>query len=121
MTRSLTTGKTAKYCAARSMPDPLPHSRPSRSQGGSPHMKRLCNRLGLKLAATGVMLLALGGAAWAEETGYGRPLDVSLDGHRSDWLFNVTTVSITVLFLIMAGILVWTSLVHRDTPARKAH
>jgi cytochrome c oxidase subunit II len=66
-------------------------------------------------------LAATASRAWADGPGYGRPIDVSLDGHRSDWLFNVTTVSISVLFIIMAGILVWTSLVHRDTPARRAH
>jgi len=82
-------------------------------------MKRLCLKLA-QLAALGATLGALGATALAEP-GYGRPLDVSLDGHRSDWLFNVTTVSISVLFLIMAGILVWTSLVHRDRPGREAH
>ena len=76
----------------------------------------------MKRSLTLLALLLYSASAWADEPGFGqRPLDVSLDGHRSDWLFNVTTVSITVLFLIMAGILVWTSLVHRDTPARKAH
>ena len=42
---------------------------------------------------------------------------MSLDGHRSDWLFNVTTVSITILFLIMARSL-WISWGTCDTPAR---
>jgi cytochrome c oxidase subunit 2 len=77
----------------------------------------------IRFAATvGTLSIAIGRAyAGDDGPGYGRPLDVSLDGYRSDWLFNVTTVSISVLFVIMAGILVWTSLVHRDTPARHAH
>jgi cytochrome c oxidase subunit II len=77
----------------------------------------------IRFAATvGALASAIGQAhAGDEGSGYGRPLDVSLDGYRSDWLFNVTTVSISVLFVIMAGILVWTSLVHRDKPERHAH
>jgi cytochrome c oxidase subunit 2 len=82
-------------------------------------------RSGLRLAAALGTLVAGAGRALADAAptapGYGRPVDVSLDGWRSDWLFNVTTVSITVLFLIMAGILVWTSLMHRDRPDRQAH
>jgi cytochrome c oxidase subunit 2 len=86
-------------------------------------MKRLWTRLMMIMAAAGATLTVAAGRALAaaDDVSYGRPVDVSLDGHRSDWLFNVTTVSITVLFLIMVGILVWTSLMHRDTPERKAH
>jgi cytochrome c oxidase subunit II len=80
-------------------------------------MKRLCS----SLAAVGASVIGLTSAWAADPPGYGRPLDVSLDGHRSDWLFNVTTVSISVLFVIMAGILLWTAIVHRDTPKRQAH
>src|SRR5262245_38308072 len=63
---------------------------------------------------------ALAQAGPAPGQGYGRPIDVSVDGHRSDWLFYVTTVSITVLFLIMVGILLWAVLVHRQGKS-KAH
>ena len=49
----------------------------------------------MKRSLTLLALLLYSASAWADEPGYGRPLDVSLDGHRSDWLFNVTTVSIT--------------------------
>jgi cytochrome c oxidase subunit II len=76
-------------------------------------------RLTRLLATAGVLLCAA--RAFADEPGFGRPVDASLDGWRSDWLFNVTTVSISVLFVIMAGILVWTSFVHRDRPERHAH
>jgi cytochrome c oxidase subunit 2 len=64
-------------------------------------------------------VLGAAGRALGDEPGFGRPLDVSLDGHRSDWLFNVTTVSITILFLIMVGILLWTVFMHRE--GNKAH
>lgn len=42
-----------------------------------------------------------------------RPLDASLDGFRNDALFNVTTVMVAVLFVIVCGILVWSILMHR--------
>jgi cytochrome c oxidase subunit 2 len=75
-------------------------------------------RVGLKLAALGGTLTALSGAAWAE--GYGRPLDVSLDGHRSDFLFQITTVAIVILFALMVGVIAWASLMHRERPGHKA-
>ncbi len=43
-----------------------------------------------------------------------RPLDASLDGFRNDALFNITTVMVSVLFVIMTGILVWAVVMHRD-------
>ena len=76
-------------------------------------------RLASCMAGLGAFLLSA--RAFADEPGYGRPIDASLDGWRSDWLFNVTTVSISVLFIIMVGILLWTSVVHRDKPGRHAH
>jgi cytochrome c oxidase subunit 2 len=51
----------------------------------------------------------------------GRPTDVSLDGHRGDWLFDVTTVSVTLLFVIMVAIMLGAVLLHRDKPGREAH
>ncbi|MSP60165.1 MAG: cytochrome C oxidase subunit II [Myxococcales bacterium] len=60
------------------------------------------------------------GVAHAQFIG-GRPLDVSLDGHRGDWLFDVTTLSVTLLFIIMVGIMLGAALLHRDKPGRKAH
>src|SRR5207249_940741 len=35
-------------------------------------------------------------------------------GFRNDALFYVTTVMVSVLFVIMCGILVWACLMHRD-------
>jgi cytochrome c oxidase subunit 2 len=43
-----------------------------------------------------------------------RPLDASLDGFRNDALFNITTVMVSVLFVIVCGILAWAILMHRD-------
>jgi len=83
-------------------------------------------RLFLSLAAAGLGLCAhltpaLADEAPASASSWARPMDVSLDGHRSDWLFYVTTVSITVLFIIMVGLLLWTSLMHKDKAGRTAH
>jgi len=44
----------------------------------------------------------------------GRPFDASLDGFRSDTLFYVTTVMVSVLFVIMCGIIGFALLKHRD-------
>jgi len=76
----------------------------------------------LSLAAASSTLLATAACAWADPTGtgYGRPLDVSLDGHRSDTLFGIVTVCISVLFAIMVAIIAWASLMHRDRPGHKA-
>ncbi len=48
-----------------------------------------------------------------------RPYDVSKSGHLGDWLFDVTTYGVTLLFVIMVGILLWASLNHNE--AHKAH
>jgi cytochrome c oxidase subunit 2 len=42
-----------------------------------------------------------------------RPLDASLDGFRNDALFNITTVMVSVLFVIVCGILLWSIVMHR--------
>jgi cytochrome c oxidase subunit 2 len=76
--------------------------------GVKPKMKRHCSAL-----ATSLTLLAAGSARAATGQDWGRPVDISLDGHRSDWLFNVTTVSVSILFLIMCGIILWALLKHR--------
>lgn len=60
------------------------------------------------------------GAAARAEILSGRPEDVSLDGHLSDWLFDVTTLLITILFIIMVGVILIAVLLHRDRPERKA-
>ncbi|HEY2748798.1 MAG TPA: cytochrome c oxidase subunit II [Polyangia bacterium] len=43
-----------------------------------------------------------------------RPLDASLDGFRNDALFNVTTLMVSVLFVIVTGILLWSVVMHRQ-------
>ncbi len=77
-------------------------------------MKR---RLMLALGAA-LMLLPRLAHALSEE-GYARPFDASVDGHRSDWLFNITTVMISILFILMVIILGWATLLHRE--GHKAH
>ena len=42
-----------------------------------------------------------------------RPFDASLDGFRNDALFNITTLMVTVLFVIVSGILLWAVVMHR--------
>lgn len=51
----------------------------------------------------------------------GRPVDVSLDGWRGDWLFAWITIAITVLFAIMCSTMLWTFVFHRARAGRKAH
>lgn len=48
-----------------------------------------------------------------------RPYDVSKSGHLGDWLFDVTTYGVTLLFVIMVGILLWATLNHNES--HKAH
>src|SRR5262249_52742273 len=43
-----------------------------------------------------------------------RPFDASLDGFRNDFLFNVTMLMVSVLFVIVSGILLWAILMHRE-------
>src|SRR5262249_32621261 len=47
-------------------------------------------------------------------TGYGLPVDVSVEGHRIDWLIGVTNVMTGILFLIMTGWLIYASVVHNE-------
>ncbi len=67
----------------------------------------------MRKAAVAILLAPL--AAHATLLG-GRPVDVSLDGHRGDWLFDVTTISVTILFLIMVAIMLGAVLFHREKP-----
>ena len=54
------------------------------------------------------------------DSGPERPFDVSKSGHLSDWLFDVTTVGVTFLFIIMVGILLCVCFNHREGQ-NKAH
>jgi cytochrome c oxidase subunit 2 len=53
------------------------------------------------IAAAAVLLAGLAHAAVQPEKGIGLPHDVSLDGHRIDFLMNVTHVFNIILFVIM--------------------
>jgi cytochrome c oxidase subunit II len=66
-------------------------------------------KLGL-LAAT----VLCGHAALAQDTGYSRPLDVSVNGHLIDWLNNFCTIAITILFIIMVAVMGWAVVMHRE-------
>lgn len=51
--------------------------------------------------ATLLSAVAAAHAAVEPEKGFGYPRDVSLEGHRIDWLLNVTTIFCGLLFVIM--------------------
>jgi cytochrome bd-type quinol oxidase subunit 2 len=55
------------------------------------------------ICALAITLLhaAIAGADPRPEKGFGYPRDVSVDGHRIDWLINVTTIFCGILFVIM--------------------
>jgi len=71
------------------------------------HFVRALLSAGLLCAAASAALAGNADPAvgQAESPMFGRPLDISLDGHRSDWLFDVTAISVTVLFVIMCAII----------------
>jgi cytochrome c oxidase subunit 2 len=50
-----------------------------------------------------------------------RPLDASFDGFRNDALFNVTTLMVSVLFVIISGILLWSIVMHRHGRHRASY
>lgn len=75
---------------------------------------------GVKHLAAGAGVLAVslvGGLAWARpqpEQGWGLPRDVSLDGHRIDWLIQVTMAFTAILFVIMCVWMLWACLKHGE-------
>jgi cytochrome c oxidase subunit 2 len=74
--------------------------------------RRLAGLAGLAAAAS---VLLLGGVAYAgpkRETSIGLPHDASADGHRIDWLINVTSLFVGVLFVIMCIWMLWACLKH---------
>lgn len=78
-------------------------------------VRRTASRLFLSLLATLAALpSAVASAAPAGETGYGMPRDVSLEGHRIDFLINSVSVPIVVLFVIMVGWMAIAAIAHRD-------
>jgi cytochrome c oxidase subunit 2 len=48
------------------------------------------------------------------ETGFGMPFDASVDGHRIDWLINVTSIFVVILFVIMCIWMVFACLKHNE-------
>ena len=50
-----------------------------------------------------------------------RPFDASLDGFRNDTLFHVTTLMVSVLFVIVSGILLWSIVMHRQGRHRASY
>jgi cytochrome c oxidase subunit 2 len=52
-------------------------------------------------AATALLGTAVAHADPIPENGWGLPTDVSRDGHRIDWLINVTNIFVILLFVIM--------------------
>jgi cytochrome c oxidase subunit 2 len=67
-------------------------------------MRSMARRFAWGLGGVGVLLLgaSLAQAAPQPESGWGYPRDVSVEGHRIDWLLNVTSVFVGILFVIMA-------------------
>jgi len=51
------------------------------------------------------------------ESGVGFPHDASLDGHRIDWLINITGVFVAILFVIMCIWIAWACVKHGRTHA----
>jgi len=63
--------------------------------------------LGLAAASSAVLTALLATAAPVQELGIGLPRDVSVDGHRIDWLIKITGAFTAILFVIMC---VWMAL-----------
>ena len=68
----------------------------------------------LALVALGAFAPGTAAAAPQPERGFGMPRDVSLDGHRIDWLIQVTMFFVTVLFVIMCIWMVWAVVKHNE-------
>jgi len=69
---------------------------------------------GLLAGGWALGISALASAQVPTESGYGPPRDVSVDGHRIDWLIDVTNVFIGILFVIMVVWMVWAVFVHNE-------
>jgi cytochrome c oxidase subunit II len=66
-------------------------------------VKRSARWLGVAIGALIVTTAGIALAAPKPEEGWGYPRDVSVDGHRIDWLLNVTSIFVGILFLIMCA------------------
>ena len=65
-------------------------------------------------AALLAALPAVAAATPQRGSGYGMPRDVSLEGHRIDYLINSVSIPIVLLFLIMVAWMVIAMVVHRE-------
>jgi cytochrome c oxidase subunit 2 len=75
----------------------------------------LVRRLGALTAVAGAFAWsAAASAAPQPGSGYGLPRDVSVEGHRIDWLINVTNVMTAILFLITLGWILWAAIKHNE-------
>jgi cytochrome c oxidase subunit 2 len=66
-------------------------------------------------AAAFAVVSAVAGVALAKPqpgSGIALPVDVSVEGHRIDWLINVTNVLTGILFVVMTGWILWSAIVH---------
>ena len=79
-------------------------------------------RLRSVLASAGAVLARAAAAAPQPERGYGMPRDVSLDGHRVDALIHFTLVAITVIFVLVLAVMIWSFARHgRNHAATYTH
>ena len=63
---------------------------------------RLYRRIaGLALGACSMFMATLAQAAPQPESGWGLPRDISQEGHRIDWLIQITGIFTAILFVIM--------------------
>ena len=79
-------------------------------------------RAGRAAAALAALAGGAASAAPLPESGYGLPRDVSVDGFRIDQLLHFTLGAITVVFVVVAALLIWSFAKHRrHRPALYSH
>jgi cytochrome c oxidase subunit 2 len=64
--------------------------------------------------AIATLSTSLAFAAPVPESGIGLPRDVSVEGHRIDWLIKMTMGFVTILFVVMCVWMVWACLKHNE-------
>ena len=85
--------------------------------------RRLKRTVPALVAGAGLALIAgIAGAAPQPEVGLGLPRDVSVEGHRIDWLIQVTMAFTVILFVIMCVWMLWAAIKHnKDHVAEYDH
>src|SRR5881394_2566611 len=82
----------------------LPASEAAKAENAEMLAKRVAQTaLGLAVGAGALLTAIAAGAGPVPETGIGLPRDVSAEGHRIDWLIQVTGGFTGVLFVIMCA------------------